>query len=80
MNGFKDFLKGIYGFDGLSCGLLFLSILINLLTACIPNEAVQRWNVLSFLPLLLCLFRVFSHNYEKRDRLKSLARNVETNS
>lgn len=68
MNGFKDFMKGIYGFDGLSCGLLFLSIIINLVTAFVPYQPLHRWNVVSFLPLLLCIMRVLSHNHEKRER------------
>lgn len=68
MNGFKDFLRGIYGFDGLSCGLVFLGILINLVTAFAPYEAMQKWNIISFIPLLICIFRFFSHNHEKRTR------------
>ena len=68
MNGFKDFLRGIYGFDGLSCGLLFFTNLINLVTACVPSEPIQRLNILSFIPLLICIFRVFSHNHSKRAR------------
>lgn len=68
MNGFKDFFRGIYGFDGLSCGLLFLSILINLVTAFVPLDGIQKLNILSFLPLILCILRVCSHNHEKRKR------------
>lgn len=68
MERFKNFFHGIYGFDGLSCGLLFLSILINLVTAVIPVEAVQRCNGISFLPMLLFFFRFFSHNHKKREQ------------
>ena len=68
MNRFKNFFHGIYGIDGLSCGLLLLSVLINLLTAVIPVESVQRLNPVGLLPLLLCLLRFFSHDHQKRRR------------
>lgn len=68
MNGIKDFLRGIYGFDGLSCGLLLLSILINLVTAFVPLDGIQKLNLISFVPMLLCILRVFSHNHQKRER------------
>lgn len=68
MNRFKNFFHGIYGIDGLSCGLLFLSLLINLLTTLIPAEGIQMLNPVSLLPLLLCLLRFFSHNHRKRQR------------
>lgn len=68
MNRFKDFLHGIYGIDGLSCGLLLLSVILNLITAFLPGVMSQRWNLLSFLPLLLCILRALSHNHQKRDR------------
>ena len=70
MNRFKNFFHGIYGIDGLSCGLLLLSVLINLLTAVIPVESVQRLNPVGLLPLLLCLLRFFSHDHQKRRRGK----------
>ena len=68
MNRFKNFFHGIYGIDGLSCGLLFLSLLINLITTLIPVEGIQMLNPVSLLPLLLCLLRFFSHNHRKRQR------------
>ncbi|MCD8019730.1 MAG: hypothetical protein LUF92_09185 [Clostridiales bacterium] len=68
MKHLKSFFHGIYGFDGLSCGLLFLSVLINLLTALIPVASVQRWNAVSLIPILICILRFFSHKRYKRDR------------
>ena len=68
MNRFKNFFHGIYGIDGLSCGLLFLSLLINLITTLIPVEGIRMLNPVSLLPLLLCLLRFFSHNHRKRQR------------
>lgn len=72
MNRFNNFFHGIYGMDGLSCGLLFLSVVINLVTALIPAENIQRWNPLCLIPLFLCLFRFFSHKHEKRRRENDL--------
>lgn len=66
MNRLKDFFNGIYGFDGLSCGLLFLSIIINLITAMIPSDTAKHLNIISYIPIIICLFRVFSHNHYKR--------------
>lgn len=66
MNRLRDFLHGIYGFDGLSCGLLFLSIVINLITALMPSGLAWMLNIISYIPIILCLFRVFSHNHYKR--------------
>ena len=54
--------------DGLSCGLLFLSILINVLTAVIPVGAVQRLNAVGLIPILICILRFFSHNRARRER------------
>ena len=68
MDRFKNFFHGIYGMDGLSCGLLFLSILINVLTAVIPVEAVQRLNAVGLIPILICILRFFSHNRARRER------------
>lgn len=57
MDRFKNFFHGIYGIDALSCGLLFLSILINVLTAVIPVPALQRLNPIGLIPLLICILR-----------------------
>ncbi|HIX72076.1 MAG: hypothetical protein KH268_06420 [Clostridiales bacterium] len=68
MDRFKNFFHGIYGIDALSCGLLFLSILINVLTAVIPVPALQRLNPIGLIPLLICILRFFSHNHTRRAR------------
>ena len=68
MKRLGSFFDEIYGFDGLSCGLLVLSIIIKLVTGLCPSQAVNKFNLISYLPLLWCVFRVFSHNYEKRQR------------
>lgn len=62
-----SFFDGIYGFDALSCGLLLLSVILNLFTGLFPNEVLNQLNLISFLPLILCVLRFFSHNHEKRE-------------
>ena len=68
MKRLGSFFDEIYGFDGFSCCLLVISILLNLLTGLWPSQTVKQFNLISYLPLLYCIFRVFSHNYEKRER------------
>ena len=68
MKRLGSFLDGIYGFDGMSCFLLAVSVILNLLTGLWPSQAVNNVNLISYLPLLWCIFRVFSHNYEKREQ------------
>lgn len=67
MKRLRNFLQGIYGIDGFSCGLLLLSILLSLGTTVVPSAAVHRLNVISVLPLAYCLFRFFSHNHSRRN-------------
>ena len=68
MKRLGSFLDGIYGFDGMSCFLLAVSVILNLLTGLWPSQAVNNVNLISYLTLLWCIFRVFSHNYEKREQ------------
>lgn len=68
MNRWQHFFQGIYGIDGLSCGLLLLSVVLNLITAFFPVEGISRWNIICLIPLLVCLFRYFSHDIAKRER------------
>lgn len=68
MNEWKHFFQDIYGIDGLSCGLIFISVVLNLITAFLPIDGLSRWNIICLIPLILCLFRYFSHDFEKRDR------------
>ena len=60
------FFDEIYGFDGMSSFLLFISVILNLVTGMWPSQAVNNFNLISYLPLLGCIFRVFSRNHERR--------------
>ncbi len=68
MKRFEEFFHGIYGFDTFSYGLLLFSVILNLVMGLVPSEAVNQYHLISFLPLVYCAFRVFSHNGEKRSR------------
>ncbi len=68
MEGIQKFIHERYGFDGLACGLVFLSLIINLVTFLVPVPALHRWNFLCFVPLVICVLRMFSRSTEKRSR------------
>ena len=66
MKRLGSFFDEIYGFDGMSSFLLFISVILNLVTGMWPPQAVNNFNLISYLPLLGCIFRVFSRNHERR--------------
>lgn len=68
MDRFKHFFHGIYGFDGLSWGLICLGLLIDLLTILLTPDTAQWLSFFGLLPLILCLVRVFSHNHVQREK------------
>ncbi len=63
MNWFRKFMIGRYGPDHLSAGLLFLSMFISLIGMFVP---VNWFGYLSYIPLFLCLYRMFSKNIYRR--------------
>ena len=66
MKRLGSFFDEIYGFDGMSSFLLFISVILNLVTGMWPSQVVNNFNLISYLPLLGCIFRVFSRNHERR--------------
>ena len=66
MKRLGSFFDEIYGFYGMSSFLLFISVILNLVTGMWPSQAVNNFNLISYLPLLGCIFRVFSRNHERR--------------
>ncbi|MDO5146698.1 MAG: hypothetical protein Q4D60_06820 [Eubacteriales bacterium] len=66
MNQWKNFFQKIYGIDGLSCGLLLLSMIFSLLAMLLPSSMMKVLNAVSLVPLFLCLWRFFSRNHQKR--------------
>ena len=69
MKRLESFFDEIYGFDGMSSFLLFISVILNLVTGMWPSQAVNNFNLISYLPLLGCIFRVF-HATMKEERMK----------
>lgn len=63
MNWLKDKMKGRYGGDQLSMALLILSIVLTLLG---QWASLQVLMVLSYVPLALTLYRMFSKDIDKR--------------
>lgn len=64
MNWFRRIMAGRYGVDALGLALLIVSLILNLLTS------LTRWRILaylSFIPLILCFYRMFSRNIYKRN-------------
>lgn len=67
MEGWKRYLKTVYGFDALSCALLFVSVVLNLFGLLIRKDGVSSLlGLISYLPLFLCLLRGFSKNHLAR--------------
>ncbi len=63
MNWLRRFMAGRYGADQLSLALLILSIILTLIAqiARLPILAM-----ISYIPLILCIFRMLSRNVNKR--------------
>ena len=66
MNDLQRYLKRIYGFDALTYGLLFLSVLLFAGFGLVPLETLHKYTLLGYLPLILAIFRIFSVNREQR--------------
>lgn len=73
MEGWKKYLKNAYGFDALSCALLFLCVVLNFISLLIHQSGVSSiLGLISYLPVLLCLLRCFSKNYLARRKENEL--------
>ena len=62
-NKFRIFMQGRYGSDQLSLALLILSIILSFLT---PLTRIPFIGLLSYIPLIFCMYRMFSKNISKR--------------
>lgn len=63
MNWLKKMMLGRYGNDQLSIALLILYMVLSF------SSQITRWNILmllSFVPLILCFYRMLSRNISKR--------------
>ncbi len=63
MNWLQNFMAGRYGTDQLSMALLILGML---LTVAANMFRLPFLMILSYLPFLLCLYRIFSRNINRR--------------
>lgn len=60
---FRVFMQGRYGSDQLSLALLILSIILSFFA---PLIRIPFLGLISYLPLIYCIFRMFSKNISKR--------------
>lgn len=63
MNWFRNFMIGRYGSDKLNIALLVSSIILSLISRFTGLGIIMY---LSYIPLFLCIFRMFSRNINKR--------------
>ena len=63
----RRFLKDRYGFDAICAFLLWISVLIDLLVLLLPYEEIRPFCWISFIPLLFCVLRIFSRDYDRRE-------------
>lgn len=64
MNWLKKFMAGRYGSDQLSMALIIFSVLLLFISGLSPGLRVLSY--ISYVPLILCLLRMFSKNIERR--------------
>ncbi|HWQ29489.1 MAG TPA: hypothetical protein VN549_00750 [Negativicutes bacterium] len=63
MNWLKKFMMGRYGSDQLSMALIILSIILNAVGSLVR---LQAFVLLSYIPLVVCIYRIFSKDINKR--------------
>lgn len=63
MNWLRNFMIGRYGVDKLNTVLLVLSIVLTFISS-ITNITILLY--LSYIPLILCIYRIFSRNTNAR--------------
>lgn len=66
MEEVRTFFKKIYGFDSMSCGLLFLSILFFVGIPLIPMPEIHPYAMAGYLPLFYAVFRTVSFRKDAR--------------
>lgn len=63
MNWFRNFMMGRYGTDKLNIALIVISIILSLISRFLRLGIITY---LSYIPLFLCIFRMFSRDINKR--------------
>lgn len=65
MEWFRKFMHGRYGGDNLSRALLVLSFILLMLTSILPRS-LSILVVIAYIPVFICIFRIFSRNIYRR--------------
>lgn len=65
MDRLRRFMFGRYGGDELSKALLVLSFILLLIMNFVPKD-LRFLTILSYIPAIICMFRIFSRNIYKR--------------
>lgn len=65
MEWFKRFMYGRYGADTLARELLVLSFILLIISSLLP-KSLWFFVVIAYVPVLICIFRIFSKNRYKR--------------
>ncbi|NOW89025.1 DNA-directed RNA polymerase subunit RPC12/RpoP [Clostridium beijerinckii] len=65
MDRLRRFMFGRYGGDELSKALLVLSFILLLIMNFVPKD-LKFLTILAYIPVIICMFRIFSRNIYKR--------------
>ncbi|NOW87203.1 DNA-directed RNA polymerase subunit RPC12/RpoP [Clostridium beijerinckii] len=65
MDRLRRFMFGRYGGDELSKALLVLSVILLLIMNFVPKD-LKFLTILAYIPVIICMFRIFSRNIYKR--------------
>ncbi|ALB44190.1 MULTISPECIES: Zn-finger containing protein [Clostridium] len=65
MDRLRRFMFGRYGGDELSKALLVLSFILLLIMNFVPKD-LRFLTILAYIPVIICMFRIFSRNIYKR--------------
>jgi hypothetical protein len=65
MDRLRRFMFGRYGGDELSKALLVLSVILLLIMNFVPKD-LRFLTILAYIPVIICMFRIFSRNIYKR--------------
>ena len=65
MDRLRRFMFGRYGGDELSKALLVLSFILLLIMNLVPKD-LRFLTILAYIPVIICMFRIFSRNIYKR--------------
>ncbi len=68
MEKITEFMRGRYGFDALDAGLLFISVLLDLISLFVRGNVNLYLSLAALIPIILCVVRFLSKNVSARQR------------